>query len=221
MTHYVGDIPSRAVVIQPAPDTVELDDFDTAAATIVDPSGDEIDDAGLVAAIDDELGAVTIAWPDTSLFTEAGLYQLRVTLTDSETDARQKLPPFAVIVQSEDDGWANLDTAREETRWPDANTLSDRVLFDILIEARRAVIAYADEVGVDFDEDQPASNLRFAQIMQARNIHNAIRVDPSTGDLGDGSFQVRAFPLDWQVQQIIKPKSRRPRFGTFPSSEAS
>jgi len=221
MTHYVGDIPSRAVVIQPAPGTVELEDFDTALAVIIDPSGDEIEDAGLVATIDGDLDAVNVAWPETSLFTEPGLYQLRVTLIEDESGgAVQRLPSFPIIVQSDEDGWANLDAAREETRWPDANTLSDRVLFDILVEAKRAVIAYADEVAVNYDDEQPPPNLRFAQIMQARNIHNAIRVDPSTGDLGDGSFQVRAFPLDWQVQQIIKPKTRRPKFGTFSTSEA-
>ena len=54
--------------------------------------------------------------------------------------------------------------------------------------------------------DVPAGLLQ-ATLMQIVNLWNANKVDPSSGEIGDGSFVIHAFPLDWAVRQRIRPQS--------------
>ena len=50
-----------------------------------------------------------------------------------------------------------------------------------------------------------------AQLMQAKNMWNAGRVDAS-GGIGDGGdFVIRPVPLDWHVKQLLRPKRGAPR----------
>jgi hypothetical protein len=137
-----------------------------------------------------------------SWFTEPGLHQLRCTLTTA--DGRQQRIDALQIVVHEDDGWHTLPSARSE--WRDAPDQDER-LYPLLELAKQQVLAYAPAL----DEfATPPLHYRQAQLLQARNLWNAGRVDPASGQAGGDSFALTPFPLDWTVKQMLRPKSARP-----------
>lgn len=110
--------------------------------------------------------------------------------------------------------WHTLESARDQ--WVDA-PLDDATLSELLEVARDAVLAYAptldDSLLVDEDgyvtpvvPDEVPTSYRHAQLMQARNVWNASYASP-TGDLDGGSYSLTTFPLDWQVKQLLRPRS--------------
>lgn len=56
--------------------------------------------------------------------------------------------------------------------------------------------------------DVPA-NYRQAQLLQARNIWNSAYASP-TGDMDSAGYGLTTFPLDWSVQQLLRPKRATP-----------
>ena len=54
---------------------------------------------------------------------------------------------------------------------------------------------------------------RMAQITQAKNVYNGSLVDAGTGDIGNDTFTIRPFPLDWQVKQMVRPRRGTPVVG--------
>jgi hypothetical protein len=125
--------------------------------------------------------------------------------------------------------WYTLDSIRADWREAPSN---DDVLQQLIDAAQQEVLAFdngynwrrdptlsVDEDGnpVDFPGDYPdgqvPSCLVMAQRMQARNLNNANRVDPASGDLGTDTFQLQPHPLDWVVKQVIRPKNAVRSFG--------
>lgn len=104
--------------------------------------------------------------------------------------------------------WHDVDSAREQ--WRDA-PVDDERLETLLIVAQQQVLAFGSLVWADGD-DVPV-NYRLAQLMQARNAWNAVNVDPSNGETGEGTFAIRPFPLDWTVKQMIRPTRGVPAVG--------
>lgn len=102
--------------------------------------------------------------------------------------------------------WHTPDTARDV--WRDANQLDDTDLVELLDVAQLQILAYATPADVtEASGGNVGVNLRMAQLMQAKNIYNAARVDPSNG-IGDGdSFTLTPMPLDWHVKQLIRPRT--------------
>lgn len=197
MAYYVDDVPENPFEIEP-PEDVELDQFDSAVAYFTTPSVDEI--AAASADINDD--AVLVAFEEGAIFTEPGLWTLTVTLL-SDTASR-RLPSIRLVVQ-DDDGWHTLDTARHN--WSDAATIEDDILWEILAVAKLEVVAYAPALAA---EAPVPVNYRKGQLMQARSLWNASKVDPSSGAIGDDSFAITPFPLDWQVKQVLRPKRAVP-----------
>lgn len=101
--------------------------------------------------------------------------------------------------------WHTIESARDQ--WVDA-PLDDEQLEELLDVAKDAVLAYApsDE---DIDPDDPdeiPTRYRVAQLMQARNVWNSSAASP-TGDFDGAGYGLTTFPLDWQVKQILRPRS--------------
>lgn len=209
MAYYVGDIPTEDLVIEPARNgqPIDLDPFETAAEVVFrDSDGTPIPTSGFTATVDAEIGTVTIEWPDDAVLTDAGLYSLAVTLVTADGH-RERLSPLYVAVQ-DDDGWYTIDDARED--WRDAPA-ADARLWQLLTLARQQVIAEAP--ALPEDATVPA-NCRAGQLMQARNLYNAGLTDPQTGAIGDDdTFQLRVFPVDWMVKQVLRPKRAIPVVG--------
>lgn len=71
----------------------------------------------------------------------------------------------------------------------------------------------ADDVADDFGPDDPVVqipvNYRHAQLLQTQNLWNSAYASPG-GDLDNGSYGLTTFPLDWQVQQLLRPKQGKP-----------
>lgn len=207
MAYYVGDIPAEDLVIEPAHgqgDLVDLDEF-TANLTeteLIDPHG-ELIVAEFTPTFDTDL--VLLEWPDTSVFDAPGVWTLRITLVGPH--ARVRLRPVHLVAQDDTGGWYTVDTARND--WQDAPD-DDARLWTLLDLARQQVLAFAPTLA---DDVPIPTNYRAGQLQQARNTWNAGRVNPSSGDLGDGTFTLTVHPLDWHVEQILRPKKGVPRVG--------
>ena len=95
---------------------------------------------------------------------------------------------------------ADRDTVTD--LWPDASgIMSDTALGIFLSAAAEACEAYAPPIPADGIPD----GWLLAQVMQARNTYNALDASPG-GDFDGGGYGLTAHPLDWQVQQLLRPK---------------
>ncbi len=192
---WLSDIPTEAIEIDLERDDADasLTDFTSASVVAHDPAGVALD--GFGAAIEDS--TVVVSWPTATVFTTPGVYSVQVTLIG--TGKRETVAPIRFVVQAID-GWHNLASARDE--WADA-PYDDVQLAELLDVAKGAVIAFAP-----VSETVPV-NYRKAQLVQARNVWNAAKVAPS-GDMGDGTYVITPRPLDWHVQQLLRPKKGVP-----------
>lgn len=204
MAYYVGDIPAEELVIEPAENrrNPDLALFDTATVTLQDPDGMPVDVDFTAEIVED---TIAIAWPVVSPFEVAGVFTLTVTLTNPEGAVERVAPAF--LVAQDPDGWQTVDTARDI--WEQAPN-DDARLFQLLELAKQQVLAYAPALTL-LAPIPP--NYREAQIMQARNIWNAGKVDPQSGGFGEDSFVIRPFPLDWMIKQILRPRTGIPVVG--------
>lgn len=206
MTYYIGDIPGEDLVIEPArgQDLLTLDDY-TAGDTEVelrDPNG-ELVLADFTPTFDEDL--VLLEWPTTSVLDNAGTWTLHITLVGPT--ARARLRPVYLVVQDPSDGWYTVDDARDD--WPDAPA-SDARVAQLLDLAKLQVLDFAPALPV---AAPPPVNYRAGQLQQARNIWNAGRANPSTGDFGQDGFTLTVHPLDWHVEQLLRPKKGVPNVG--------
>lgn len=124
--------------------------------------------------------------------------------------------------------WHDLTSAR--TQWADApdddeslQTLLDVAQNDVMSfapkttdDAGNPVLAWKDPISrllVAVDDTTIPVSYRLAHLMQARNTWNAAKVDPANAGMGDGSFVIKPFPLDWAIKQLIRPKDVLPWVG--------
>lgn len=215
--YWTGDLPLSALVLVPtradergnaAP--VDLTLWDACSAQLVTPAGSTV---AVDATIDDGAIAVDLSG-SASPFPVGGLYLLRLTLERSALPATESAPAVAAarerldavpLVVHADDGWHTLPSARAE--WRDAGAIADRRLWVLLDIARTQVTDYAPALEPD---QLPPIAYREAQLMQARNLWNASRVDAAGGSGGDETFALTPFPLDWTIKQLLRPKRARP-----------
>ena len=95
--------------------------------------------------------------------------------------------------------WHTLDSARDS--WVDALHIDDDVLNELLLTARVLCEAYAPAVvgGV------VPVNYRQAQLLQARDIYNAVKTDPD-GSIGADGFSIPVFSMSRVVKGLLRPK---------------
>jgi hypothetical protein len=99
--------------------------------------------------------------------------------------------------------WVNLDFAHD--RWTDSKGMDDYVLTTYLEAAQDACEAFAPVVA---DPLNVPMSYRIAVVAQARSIWRAIELGNQDGGVGADGYVVPTFPLDWQVQQLLRPKRR-------------
>lgn len=200
-SYWVNDIPLEAYKSGVELDEAEVDLSGVTAvqATLYGPDGDDLT-GYLPATVNDN--QISVSWPAVSRFTKAGMYSLGVVLVTDSGHVQLDPQRFAVQVKN---GWHTLDSARAE--WQDAPA-DDSRLFTLLQIAAQQVAAYAP----DLEDGAPVpTNYRYGQLMQARNLWNAGRVDPAQGNAEFGtSFVITPHPLDWIVRQILRPQRRVP-----------
>lgn len=96
-----------------------------------------------------------------------------------------------------------LDALREV--WREAPD-DDELLTLYLTTAEEQVTEFAP---ADFETEHEERFL-LAVLLQLRNLWNANKVDPASGGYGDEGFSFTAFPMDWSVKNIIRPKRAVP-----------
>lgn len=208
MTHYyVGDIPSEDLVIEPArsdEEPLDLSPFTDVDVELIDPAGVAVTSSGFIGSL--TAGAVIIEWPGDTVLAAPGLYALRVNLTTvAGTGPRERLAPIFIVVE-QDSGWADLALARDELK---SDQISDVKLWRLLEIAKLQVLEYAPAIT---DQTRPPAHYVEAQLMQAKTIWDAARVDAG-GEVGGESFSFSPRPLDWQVKQLLRPKRGVPVAG--------
>lgn len=133
--------------------------------------------------------------------TGSGVSYLTLTLTAGSTVVQ--VDPAAIVVE-ETDGWHSLATARAE--WRDAPSL-DVQLHTVLEVAKAQCLAYGPEVVDAVGNAVPVPfTWRQAQLMQARNVWNSAKTDPSSGGIGGEDFVIRPYPMDQTIRYILRPK---------------
>lgn len=100
--------------------------------------------------------------------------------------------------------WHTYQTLLAE--WPEGGSVGQDVLEELLDVAKLQVLAFAPALTDDVVPD----NYRYAQRLQTMALWNASRTAP--GEPVDG-YQVRVFPMDWQVKNVLRPARGMPVIG--------
>jgi hypothetical protein len=193
---HVGDVPENPSTIfyhdetgNPAP----TNHWDGRTAWLVKPDGST---SSLTCSVADGHG-LHITWPSTSRFTAPGIYEVVANFT---TTAGQKLTTEAwpFVVQGTD-GWLTLESAR--IRWADAPA-DDVTLYKLLDAAKLQCQAYAPALLLGA---RPPVNYLEAQYLQARALYMS-SISNQADSVGVDGYQVRSFPLDWNIRALLRPK---------------
>lgn len=106
--------------------------------------------------------------------------------------------------------WLTVEEARD--MWRDA-PYDDDELNLYLDVAKLQVIEYgpaSTAAAIQEDPTTVSDSYRLGQLMQARNLWNAAKMDPNANIGADQGFSFQPFPLDWTVKQLIRPKTGKP-----------
>lgn len=104
--------------------------------------------------------------------------------------------------------WNTLAQAR--ALWADAAGMADDTLQLLLDSAHIDCFAYLDPLdGIDPAGEAITASMRLAEVYQARARYNAVRAAGDGNQIGPDGMTVTVFPLDWQVQQLLRPKAGR------------
>lgn len=100
--------------------------------------------------------------------------------------------------------WNTLEEARAVWRDAPAN---DETLTLYLESAHSACLAFAPALPEPEEGEEPVipEAYKLAEIQQARNLFNATKASAG-GDFDGSSYGIVARPLDWHVQQLLRPK---------------
>ncbi|MDP4333556.1 hypothetical protein Q7F20_09245 [Curtobacterium sp. A7_M15] len=189
--YYVGDSPVHVTVLPPEM-SWDFALFESTTATLIDPEGVSHD--GLTASITNFQEEVHVTWPKGSLLDKPGLWMLRVDLTTTEGKT-EHFPPYGIPVEQED-GWHTIDSLRDE--WRDA-PLDDAQLFVLMQSAKDQCETFAPALS-----GPVPLRYRQAQAMQTRALWNAGHTNQD--QFGANGLTVTAFPMDWQVKNLLRPQ---------------
>ncbi|RPE75201.1 MULTISPECIES: hypothetical protein [unclassified Frondihabitans] len=214
MTSYrVGDIPTEDIVLEPVDsegDPLDLTSFTTATAVLRNRySGGVVGgDFFQCELLDDE---VRVRWPETAIANDPGVLDVLVTLTGP--GARLRLAPHPIVVETEYPvTWEHtLETAR--IGWKGSNGIEDADLYELLKVSLQQVLDYAPAT---FAQTEAYSlSLKRAQLMQARNIWNAVTASAeSQQGQGDFAVSVTVWPsLSGAAKNLVRPKRGVPVVG--------
>lgn len=199
--HYsVGDRPAELLVLAPERDgeALDLEPFDAAEVTLLDPSYGTVQTSGFVVSVDQD--SITLEWPEESVLTAPGVWRIIPVLVSQE-GPRLTLSAVPVVVE-ELSGWHSLASARG-SEWADA-PLDDVQLWTVLEAAREQ----CEEFAPDYSGQVPI-RYRQAQLVQARALWQSVKVNGQSQIGGEG-FSITVFPMDWSVKRLLRPLRGKP-----------
>ena len=97
-------------------------------------------------------------------------------------------------------GW--VDPASVHDQWPDAVTMDDQMLAELLLVAWEQCAAYAPTLA---DDAEPPASYRMAQVLQARALWQMHRQGPGDQFSPEG-YSIAIYPLDARIRQLLRPK---------------
>lgn len=186
LTLLIDETPTYALGdVPPTPLTLALED----AA----PGWTGVETSAGAATLDAD--AITLTLPTLDV---AGLLTIHLTVT--KDGARAACAPVRIVVEDPTDGWMTCDEAA--LVWADAPD-DYAVLYEVLTAARTACESFAPAA------DPIPANYRRAQLVQAKAIWAAER--PTFDNrAGDEDMSIGLYPLDWNVKQLLRPKTGLP-----------
>lgn len=204
-SYWVDDVPfgtSQMEFIDETGAPVAISSFTTAYVQIYNAAGTLLDP--LDATINAELELLDIAWGGISYFGAPGIYSL-VAQFENVGGVLITAEPYRFVVQDMD-GWLTLEQARQ--MWQDAPT-DDLLLYTLLQSAKEQCIEYAPALGLT---NMVPLNYTNAQLMQVRALYTSV-IANQQDSVGVDGFQVRVFPLDWNIKALLRPKRAMPVVG--------
>lgn len=198
--YTVGDQPPgiTATVLDADGDPVPLDGVWQVLGQLLSPEGGN---QPVAVGWSTDLDSVDWTWP-AGAFPDPGLYQVSLVLSTATGELAPDLLP--VIVEAVG-GWLTLAMARQ--LWPDATAIPDLPLWFILESAKAASVAYAPALPVGAPIPP---NWVQAQLSQARAVWNLMQTAPQSDLIGYDQSAIRVYPLDYNVRQLLRPKSGKP-----------
>lgn len=232
---YVGDQPAEQAVITVDDD---LASFPNVTVNLRKPDGNTMYDlTGIATVADDEIHVAL----NGGYFLSPGEWSLQVML--SGPGVKQSLPPVPFIVEEVGDWHSLYTAREEWRDAPDDDVKLYRLLnvakLQVTAYAYPRTVSVGNIPGIVWDDPElplvpsnwvedpdnpgfyfntdelparPPFNWVQAQLMQCRNIWNAAKTDPS-GAIGDNGFEIRPYPMDNFIKQVIRPKRAIPVFG--------
>jgi hypothetical protein len=97
--------------------------------------------------------------------------------------------------------WLTVEELRD--RWPDA-PIDDAEAEDFMDAAFEQCVTFLND-----PEAEGTPSRRLALVMQTRSVWRATEAD--SNEIGPEGFAITAFPMDWQVKNLLRPKSGMPR----------
>jgi hypothetical protein len=200
-----GDVPAPGLVgfIDDDGVGVDLPVSEDMSGTLTSPSGDVV---ALENVARSGTQFLTWDWPSALLLDEPGIWAIEFRVAFDPDTVRI---PDAFVVDAVD-GWLSLDDARR--LWPDAPD-DDVALFMLLESARIAVVSYAPAIPIPAPPAIPVIPVNYlqAQLAQTRAIWNMAQTSPQALDaIGFDNYAIRVYPLDYNIRQLIRPRSGRP-----------
>lgn len=193
---FIGDVPASPSVITFTDETgepVALDLFTAAHCTLIKPDGT---DTAITSAVVNTF-LLELTWPVLTVLNQPGIYSLD-TQFENVGGVLVTAEPLRFSVEQLD-GWLTLEQSRQQ--WQDA-PVDDLLLTQILESAKAQCIAYAPALTPG--AAVPITYVQ-AQLMQARALYQSV-ISNQNDNVGVDGYQVRLFPLDWNIKALLRPK---------------
>lgn len=201
--YWVDDVPPLTAVIEYSDETgepLDLTIYTEAAVLLSFPDFTLITLPGTITAG----GALEVSMGTAAAFSLSGVYSLTAKFSDVG-GVLLTAEPYQFVVQ-ELDGWLTLEQTRQQ--WQDA-PVNDLSLFALLQSARQQCTAYARNLHAGEAVPMP---WRQAQLKQTRALYMS-DIANQNDSVGVDGFQVRIFPLDWNIKALLRTKAGLPVVG--------
>lgn len=205
--YWLGDqpAPADAVITDELGNAVNLTGA-TITAELINP-GTTFGAGELTVTVDDaEAGEVTLTWPEDP-FTIPGIGAVRVRVVAASMAGWAEPVRFPILTF---DGWLTLEQARQS--WSDAPK-DDLTLAMVLLNSKTECarfLAAANGGSLPLPVGAaPPTHWVGGQLLQAQAIWQVAQTN-ADDQIGTEGFGVRVFPLDWNIKQILRPKSAVP-----------
>lgn len=201
--YWVDDVPQATALMEFSDETGEPLDLSTFTAAVAVLTFPDFTLLTLPATITAE-GTLQLSMGSAITFTMPGVYSLVAKFSDVG-GVLLSAEPYQFVTQAMD-GWLTLEQTRQQ--WQDA-PVNDLSLYALLESARAQCTAYARNL---HEGEALPITWRQAQLKQTRALYMS-DIANQNDSVGVDGFQVRIFPLDWNIKALLRTKAGMPVVG--------